>query len=487
MDTNYKQMKKSELKEYIKNRIKETFVMDVPEDPSQLDPAKIKNYISQARTREKDTSIGGPKKPVKFLEEDNINEMSRPAVVFKVAEDFKEKAKDIKTGGPVSPTKLADTLKFLEGKSEVTGPEIAAGLGFVNEKGKALMPRIYPIFAALISVDALTATGGTETEEVSDKEEEEFISGGPAPEPEEEPVDANIEKAQAVTLDPVTQKATSFTIDNDSLIQSIIRSYKDSKIRLGAIREEEGDLSAADYKKALQKGKEASTDILAKRLDTLVTKLKELEPEVLDKVLTTLDFKFKSVDAASISKILSKKLGKEIKPASVKKADIDIVDLDDEELMEDTGVEDISYEPTFKDYENIYEAPKTTGGRRFIPKEFNLPSELRGEHFKLLKRGSEYVLLVSELAKIALDAIERGRTSFEKEQGLSALTRLFKDKMPAGTRMAIKNGIKFGKTDPNNKMIVANLTINGVDDKGDILIKNPFHDSEEDIVSTKYE
>jgi len=351
MDTNYKQMNKSELKEYIKAQIREKLFAG----PSSVNMAKADPDYSRLKPTDK-TDI---EKTLRAGGSVELEEMARKAVVFKVADDIKEKAKDIKTGGPISPTKLADTLAFLEGKSEITGPEIAAGLGFVDEKGKALMPRIYPIFAALISVDGLTATGGTETEEVSDKEEEEFISGGPTPEPEEEPVDANIEKAQAVTLDPVTQKVTSFTIDNDSLIQSIIRSYKDSKIRLGAIREEEGDLSAADYKKALQKGKEASTDILAKRLDTLVTKLKELEPEVLDKVLTTLDFKFKSVDAATLSKVLSKKLGKEIKPASVKKADIDIVDLDDEELMEDSGVEDVSYEPTFKDYENIYENSKT--------------------------------------------------------------------------------------------------------------------------------
>ena len=68
--------------------------MDVPEDPSQLDPVKMRNYISQARTKERNTRLGSKDQPIKFIEEDNINEMSRPAVVFKVAEDFKEKAKD---------------------------------------------------------------------------------------------------------------------------------------------------------------------------------------------------------------------------------------------------------------------------------------------------------------------------------------------------------------------------------------------------------
>ena len=306
----------------------------------------------------------------------------------------------------------------------------------------------------------------------------------PAPEPEEEPT--GIETAPPTILDPISKAATEFTLDNDDLIQSIIRSYKDSKIRLKeAIKDDGTDISAADYKQALQKGKEAGAEILIKKMDQLIEKIKQLDPEVQDKVLSILDFKFKSVDASGLSKALAKKIGKEIKPMSASKTvdiDIDIEDIDDEELEEGTGVEDVDYEPTFKDYENVYEAVKT-GGRRFIPKEFSLPSELRGENFKLLKKGNEYVLLVSELAKIALDAIERGRTSFEKEQRLSELTRLFKDKMPAGTRMAIKNGIKFGKIDPNNKMIVANLTINGVDENGNILIKNPFYDETEDITS----
>jgi len=342
-------MKKSELKEYIKAQIREKLYVG----PGAVDAAKNDPDYGKAKNKgeiENTLRTGGSVE---------LEEMARKAVVFKVADDIKEKAKEIKTGGPISPTKLADTLAFLEGKTEITGPEIAAGLGFVDEKGKALMPRIYPIFAALISVDGLTATGGTETEEVSDEEvvsgEEEFISGGPAPEPEEEPTD--IETAPATVLDPVSSAAASFTLDNDNLIQSIIRSYKDSKIRLKeAIKDDGTDISAADYKKALQKGKEAGAEILAKKLDQLIDKIKELDPEVQDKVLATLDFKFKSVDAATLSKVLSKKLGKEIKPMAVSKTtDIDIEDIDDEEITEDTGVEDVSYEPTFKDYENIYE------------------------------------------------------------------------------------------------------------------------------------
>jgi hypothetical protein len=350
-------MKRSELKEYIKTQIREKLYAGASSvTPAKADPDYGRLKPQDKADIEKTLRMGGSVE---------LEEMARKAVVFKVADDIKEKAKEIKTGGPISPKKLADALAFLEGKTEITGPDLAAGLGFVDENGKALMPRIYPVFAALILVDGLTATGGTETEEVSDEEvtggeeivggEEEFISGGPAPEPEEEPT--GIETAPPTILDPITKAAAEFTLDNDDLIQSIIRSYKDSKIRLKeAIKDDGEDLSAADYKKALQRGKEVGAEILVKKLDQLINKIKELEPEVQDKVLSTLDFKFKSVDASSLSKTLSKKLGKEIKPMSVSKTtDIDIEDLDDEEIMEDTGVEDVSYEPTFKDYENVYE------------------------------------------------------------------------------------------------------------------------------------
>jgi hypothetical protein len=98
-------MKKSELKEYIKQRIKELVVMDVPEDPSQLDPTKMRNYIQQSKSKERDTKIGSKDKPVQFIEEIDLNEMARQASIVKIDPDIREKAKEIKTGGPDSPAK----------------------------------------------------------------------------------------------------------------------------------------------------------------------------------------------------------------------------------------------------------------------------------------------------------------------------------------------------------------------------------------------
>jgi hypothetical protein len=347
-------MNKNTLREYIKSQIREKLYVG----PGAVEAAKKDPDFGKAKNK------GEIETTLKTGGSVELEEMARKASVLKVADDFREKAKQIKTGGPISPVKLKDILDFLEGKTEITGPEIAAGVGFPGK-----MPRIYPIYKALIDAGALEETGDTETVEVPDTPENQdtenlFYSDvydKSSAEPEEnefekEPEVGKIEKAQT-SMDPAAKTAGDFTLDNDDLIQSIIRSYKESRIRLGNIREEEGDLSAADYKKALKQSKEAGIERLARKIDELVSKIQELDPAVQDKVIKILDFKFKSVDATGLSKTIAKKLGKNIK-ADVPEdpTDMDIEDLDDEELMEDSGVEDVDHDDTsFKDYDSIYE------------------------------------------------------------------------------------------------------------------------------------
>jgi hypothetical protein len=348
-------MNKHKLKEYIKSRIRETLYAGagaITKAKADPDYARLKNKPEVDATLRAGGSV-------------ELEEMARKAATFKVSEDFKEKAKDIKTGGPISPKKLADILAFLDGKNTTTGPEIAAGVGFEGQ-----MPRIYPVFAALINAGALIPTDQEKTVDVPDTPENEDVEGlmysdvydKETAEPEEdefekEPEEKDIKKISTTTLDPITQKSTEFTIDNSDLITAVIRAYKDSRVRLGALREEEGNLSAADYKKALKQSKESGLDRLERKIEELINKIKELEPEVQDKVLNSLDFKFKSVDAANLSKVLSKKLGKNIIPAKpINIPDEEIEDTDDEEIMEDSGVEDVDYGgSSFKDYDSVYE------------------------------------------------------------------------------------------------------------------------------------
>jgi len=347
-------MKKSDLKEYIKNQIREKLYAG----RSSVTAVKVDPDYGTLKPTEK----GEIEKTLRAGGSVELEEMARKAATFKVATDFKEKAKGIKTGGPISPKKLEDIIAFLDGKDETTGPAIAAGVGF---EGK--MPRIYPIFAALIDVGALVGTEQEKTEDIPETPEnedediedildpEDTVEDEGESEFEKEPGATDIEKTAPVIMDPVSQASVEFVTNNDRLIQSIINNYKESRTRLGVIREEEGDLNAADYKKALKKSKELATDVLTQKIDTLVDKLKELEPAVQDKVLKSLDFKFKSVNTDYLSKIIAKKLGKTVAPsAPEKQVDIDIEDIDNE-IMEDSGVEDVDHDASFRDYENIYE------------------------------------------------------------------------------------------------------------------------------------
>jgi len=100
-------------------------------------------------------------------------------------------------------------------------------------------------------------------------------------------------------------------------------------------------------------------------------------------------------------------------------------------------------------YSQLKENKKTTGsGRRFIPTEFEFPSFLLKPitvgneepriYFKIVSKDGESVLLIDPLIATALGAIERGRTSFNKQQYLSALTKLLSDRVPANVRGMIK-------------------------------------------------
>jgi hypothetical protein len=361
-------MKKSELKEYIKGRIRELTQITPKTNPTsantiakaeKVNTSDVVAAINQSKTLGKPINVG------------QVQELARPAEEFTIATDFRSKAENVQTGGPISPTKLNGILDILDamladGNNTTTFSKIAQEYGLE-------MRRLYPVLAALrdAGVFTSTTTPGNDEEEIEggyEADDEGDFEGGaeiddtevtdvPDFEPETEPDMGSLEKSQT-TFDPVTQSATVFTVDNGDLIQSIVSLYKNSRARITELREDNGDeLSAADYKRALQQSKESSIQILNKKLEELVIKIKQLEPEVQDKVLEILGFKFDSVNANKLYNIIAKKLGKSIEPTlpPEEKSDEEIIDTDDEEIMEDTGVEDVSYEPTFKDYENVYE------------------------------------------------------------------------------------------------------------------------------------
>jgi hypothetical protein len=102
----------------------------------------------------------------------------------------------------------------------------------------------------------------------------------------------------------------------------------------------------------------------------------------------------------------------------------------------------------------------STGPKKpYIPKEFEFPSFLLepiklGDkskiYFKVVTNSKEEtILMIDPLVKTALDAIEKGRSSFDKEILLPALTRYLKEKLPAGARGAIKKAAQGAKITSN--------------------------------------
>ena len=100
------------------------------------------------------------------------------------------------------------------------------------------------------------------------------------------------------------------------------------------------------------------------------------------------------------------------------------------------------------------------GAKIFIPSEFEFPSFLLDPikidntsrvYFKIATNSKgESILMIDPLVKVSLDAIERGRTSFEKEQKLSELTRFIKEKVPNSVRGLIKKASQGAKIAGNN-------------------------------------
>jgi len=123
------------------------------------------------------------------------------------------------------------------------------------------------------------------------------------------------------------------------------------------------------------------------------------------------------------------------------------------------------------DYKKIFEManklstgavgnPNDPQSRSFTPKGFELPKKMfepvtvQDNERILFKIGTgkdsnEKMLFIDGLARVALDAIERGRTSFEKEQRLPIITKILKDILPSPVRGIIKKATAGIKPLPN--------------------------------------
>jgi hypothetical protein len=114
----------------------------------------------------------------------------------------------------------------------------------------------------------------------------------------------------------------------------------------------------------------------------------------------------------------------------------------------------------YKLYKEVTGAVKQGGKKPFIPSEFEFPSFLLDPikvgdtsriYFKVVTNNrGESILMIDPLVKVSLDSIERGRTSFEKEEKLGELTRFIKEKVPNSVRGLIKKASQGAKIAGNN-------------------------------------
>jgi len=150
-------------------------------------------------------------------------------------------------------------------------------------------------------------------------------------EDEEEPSEKDIAKVKAPRMTAAGSKAGEWFMDNDSLIDKIIKQYSQSQIKTGrTVKEaEDGGLSSADFKSAQQASKERAKTMLPDLVQKLVDSLEKLKDEdynVYVKVLNDLDkYKFGATNTKGVMRMILKALGEKSIPAigSKRKSDDD--------------------------------------------------------------------------------------------------------------------------------------------------------------------
>ena len=125
-----------------------------------------------------------------------------------------------------------------------------------------------------------------------------------------------------------TNKAAEFTINNDRLIDKIIKLYGTSKLR---VKEAIGDsdLSGNDFSRAEKGRKETAVDQLPNLIRQLADKISMEDKETQTAILAILAKKFSSVGYSSLSKKIAAALGTAL--PQVKEPEVDDLGLEDEE------------------------------------------------------------------------------------------------------------------------------------------------------------
>jgi hypothetical protein len=164
--------------------------------------------------------------------------------------------------------------------------------------------------------------GGEDYFTASGKDAEDFFIGkskfttkkAPKSDDDEEPSEKDIPKIKAPKITGSGMRAGEFFIDNSALIDRIIRTYSTSMSKVGRVREAGGDeIGSGDFKKELQRSKEAAKAALPDLVKKLVDEIEKLKEEDFDayiKVLNDLDkYKFGATNTKGVMKQILAALG----------------------------------------------------------------------------------------------------------------------------------------------------------------------------------
>jgi len=272
-------MDRKQLKEKIRPWVKKTLEEVAYAGPGAVE--KMKNDPNFSRVKDKKGLIDRMKKG----EAVELSEMARKPVIYKVSPNFVELASNVRSGGPINPGRLMKVIDFIEGKETISLPELAAGMGYGKQ-----MPKVYPIFAALIDQGAL----------ISGKEEK--IQDDEIEIPSEENIPQDGDQEQEPNIPKIY--SSDYVNKNIQKLNQLVKAYMGSRSRIDTLDEdifrEDKTPNYADYLKALQKAQEGNYN-KCERLEREVTNdLRAMPKDIQEATLKDLEKFFEAAGARPV-------------------------------------------------------------------------------------------------------------------------------------------------------------------------------------------
>jgi hypothetical protein len=237
-------MKKDRLLEIIREEISaaltESETIDLPGDPNKLNPKAKESAIKQARTMAKDMTIGTPKNPVEFVEEEQLDEMAkitepiRKGIEVAVSRMTQQKS-------DITPEEITSLIRNKKTQEKVA-PELKAALDAdADEKGgdaKYTFGIGYPqtLGAVQIAMGLKKAKGSEPAAEKAPKAVAPKVKSAMAP--KAEPMDDEDAAAmKSAGSDETAKKLASTPEDKKETfnrILGLVTKYKDDKAKIDA-------------------------------------------------------------------------------------------------------------------------------------------------------------------------------------------------------------------------------------------------------------